>query len=301
MNGSILVIGSANTDFVITTQRFPKPGETVLGERFLLNPGGKGANQAVAAARLGGRVTFIAKLGTDLFGEQSRAQFLREGLDTTYLVTTPDQASGVALITVDAHGENSIVVAPGANGTLSAAEVASARQPFADCALVLLQLEIPLPTVVAAAQVATDLGKRVILNPAPARPLPNELLPHLFLLTPNKTEAETLTGIAITDAHSLAAAAQALLAKGVQHVVITLGGDGAYLCSPAGAQHLPAVRTQPVDTTAAGDVFNGALAVALAEEQALPAAVAFANQAAAISVTRLGAQASAPYRHELGP
>ena len=301
MNRNILVIGSANTDLVITTKYFPRPGETVLGQQFLLNPGGKGANQAVAAARLGGQVTFITKFGTDLFGEQGRAQLQREGIATSYLLTDPDHPSGVALITVDAHGETSIVVAPGANGTLSAEDLAGADQPFAECGLVLLQLEIPLPTVVAAAHVATGLGKRIILNPAPAQALPDELLRQLFLLTPNETEAEALTGIAITDTSSREAAALALLAKGVQNVVITLGGEGAYLRTPAGAQLLPTVRTQPLDTTAAGDVFNGALAVALAEGEALPAAVAFANRAAAISVTRLGAQASAPYRHELGP
>ncbi|SFQ81007.1 ribokinase [Hymenobacter arizonensis] len=299
MNRNILVIGSANTDMVITTKYFPRPGETVMGEQFLINPGGKGANQAVGAARLGGQVTFITKFGTDLFGEQGRAQLLREGIATDYVLSDPDQPSGVALITVDEHGENSIVVAPGANGTLSAADVTGADQPFAECELVLMQLEIPLPTVVAAALLATKLGKRIILNPAPAQALPDELLRALFLITPNESEAEILTGIAIIDADSLEAAAQALLAKGVKNVVITLGAEGAYLRTPAGAQHLPAVRTQPVDTTAAGDVFNGALAVALAEGQELLAAVAFANQAAAISVTRLGAQASAPYRHEL--
>jgi ribokinase len=191
------------------------------------------------------------------------------------------------------------VVAAGANGTLSAADLADAHQPFVDCALVLMQLEIPLPTVQAAARTAAGLGKRIILNPAPAQAMPDELLQELYLITPNESEAEVLTGIAITDANSLEAAAQALLAKGVQNVVITLGGKGAYLRTSAEAQHLPTVRTQPVDTTAAGDVFNGALAVALAEGAALPTAVAFANQAAAISVTRLGAQASAPYRHEL--
>jgi ribokinase len=299
MNRSVLVIGSANTDLVITTKYFPRPGETVLGEQFLLNPGGKGANQAVAAARLGGQVTFNTKFGTDLFGEQGRTQLLREGIATGYILSDPDQPSGVALITVDKHGENSIVVAPGANATLSAADLAGAHEPFADCALVLMQLEIPLPTVVAAAGVAVGLGKRIILNPAPAQPLPDELLGQLFLITPNETEAEILTGIAVIDAASREEAAQALLAKGVQNVVITLGGDGAYLRTPAVGWHLPTVRTQPLDTTAAGDVFNGALAVALAEGEELPTAVAFANQAAAISVTRLGAQASAPYRREL--
>ncbi|MFD1875596.1 ribokinase [Hymenobacter bucti] len=299
MNRPILVIGSANTDMVITTKYFPRPGETVLGEQFLINPGGKGANQAVAAARLGGQVTFITKFGADLFGDQGRAQLLREGIVTNYILSDPDHPSGVALITVDEHGENSIVVAPGANATLSPADLDSANQPFAECALVLMQLEIPLPTVLAAARMATTLQRRIILNPAPAQALPDELLRQLFLITPNESEAEILTGIAITDAMSLEAAAQALLAKGVQNVVITLGGEGAYLRTTAGGQHLPAVRTQPVDTTAAGDVFNGALAVALTEGDDLAAAVAFANQAAAISVTRLGAQASAPYREEL--
>ncbi|WP_046243337.1 ribokinase [Hymenobacter terrenus] len=301
MSSNILVIGSTNTDMVIKTKLFPRPGETVLGEQFMMNPGGKGANQAVAAARLGGQVTFITKLGNDLFGQQGRQQFQQEGLVADYILTDPDHPSGVALITVDAHGENNIVVAAGANGALTAADIERATPAFDGCDVVLMQLEVPLPTVVAAARQAAGQGKRIILNPAPAQPLPDELLQGLFLITPNESEAETLTGIAITDDESLEAAARVLLEKGVENVVITLGAEGAYLYTSAGAQRLPTVRTQPVDTTAAGDVFNGALAVALAEGAPLAAAVAFANQAAAISVTRLGAQASAPYRRELAP
>lgn len=299
MSHNVLVVGSTNTDMVIKTDRFPQPGETVLGGRFLMNPGGKGANQAVAAARLGGQVTFVTKLGDDLFGQQARQHFQREGIGADYLLADPGNPSGVALITVDAAGENSIVVAPGANGALSPEDLARAAPAFAHCAVVLLQLEVPLATVAAAAALATTQGKRVILNPAPAAPLPDALLRQLFLLTPNRTEAGALTGIQITDEASMQAAARFLRAKGVANVVITLGGEGAYLCTETGARLLPTARVRAVDTTAAGDVFNGALAVAVAENMPLEPAVEFANQAAAISVTRMGAQASAPYRQEL--
>ena len=299
MNNKILVIGSANTDMVIKTNHFPLPGETVLGGRFIMNPGGKGANQAIAATRLGSQVTFITKLGNDIFGQQALQQFLKEGVNANYVVTDPDNPSGVALITVDEKGENTIVVAPGSNGTLNHEDVEKAEEAFKEAEIILLQLEIPLPTVVFAAELATRYQKKVILNPAPAAPLPEELYPHLFMITPNRSEAEALSGVQIKDLASAEKAAEKIHQKGVRNVVITLGTQGALAYTGTDAKLLPAPKVMAVDTTAAGDVFNGALAVGISEGMPLPAAVEFANQAAAISVTRMGAQASAPYRKEL--
>jgi len=299
MNQKILVIGSANTDMVIKTKHFPLPGETVLGGKFMMNPGGKGANQAISAARLGGQVTFITKIGNDIFGRQALQQFLKEGVDADYVISDPDNPSGVALITVDEKGENTIVVAPGANGTLHPEDVAKAEVVFKEAAIVLMQLEIPIATVQFAANLAARYGKKVILNPAPAAPLPEELYRNVTLITPNRSEAEALSGVAIKDLTTAEQAAQKLRAKGVAHVVITLGTEGAFVYDGSMAKLIPATPVVAVDTTAAGDVFNGALAVALSENLALDKAVEFANQAAAISVTRMGAQASAPFRKEL--
>jgi ribokinase len=299
MTGSIVVVGSTNTDMVIKTNRFPQPGETLLGGEFFLNPGGKGANQAVAAARLGGQVTFVAKVGMDLFGQQAREQFQNEGIATDYVSTDPTQPSGVALITVDGQGENTIVVASGANGTLSTQDLAQAQPAIYEAEVLLLQLESPMATVSAAARMGAGAGARVILNPAPAAPLPDDLFPTLFLITPNRSETEALTGVKIQSLGDAEAAARQLQKKGVANVVITMGSEGAYLLEGETGTHVPAHPVTPLDSTAAGDVFNGALAVGLAEGLELEQAVRFAGQAAAISVTRLGAQASAPYRHEV--
>lgn len=296
----ICVIGSSNTDMVVQAAKLPAPGETVIGGTFLMNPGGKGANQAVAAARLGGAVTFVARVGSDVFGQQALAQFGREGIRTEFVLTDPEQPSGVALIGVDARGENSIVVAPGANAHLDEAQVGAALAGLDAPALVLLQLEIPLATVEAAARWSAEKGLRVILNPGPARPLPADLLRRVFLITPNETEAELLTGIRVTDVPTAERAAERLRALGVPNVVITLGAKGAYLSTDAENRLVPAPPVTATDTTAAGDCFNGALAVALSEEMPLSDAVAFACRAAAISVTRLGAQASMPQRREVG-
>lgn len=297
---SIAVIGSSNTDMVVKTGRFPRPGETIIGGTFFLFPGGKGANQAVAAARMGGQVTFIGKVGDDLFGRQAAEGFRQEGIDVDFLAVDAKAASGVALITVDASGENQIVVAPGANDALSPHDIQRADAALASAGIVLLQLEIPIATVAYAVERATRLGKKVILNPAPARPLPDDLLSALFLITPNETEAELLTGIAVTDDASARRAADALLGKGVQHVIITLGARGAFYCGGGQSFLLTPEKVDPVDTTAAGDVFNGALAVGLAEGLDWGPAITLANRAAAISVTRMGAQASAPFRFEVG-
>lgn len=295
----ILVIGSSNTDMVIKTKKLPAPGETILGGTFLLNPGGKGANQAVAAARLGGKVTLIAKRGNDLFGNQAIGIFMREGIDTQYIVKDPELPSGVALITVDPDGENSIVVASGANGNLLPEDIPEKIFGSGKFGILLLQLEIPLSTVEYSAKMASENGIKVILNPAPAQPLSDNLLGNIWLLTPNEVEAEALTGISIEDVSSADMAASKLLERGVKNVIITLGETGFYIKSEYYTGMVPGIKVKVVDTTAAGDVLNGALAVALAEGEGLKDAADFANRAAAKSVTRLGAQASAPYRNEV--
>jgi len=295
----ILVIGSSNTDMVIKTEKLPAPGETILGGTFLMNPGGKGANQAVAAARLGGETTFIAKRGNDLFGNQMIGLLKKEGIDTKYIVKDPDLPSGIALITVDSEGENNIVVAPGSNSSLVAEDIPAELLSSGKYAILLLQLEVPLMTVEYAALTAAEHGIKVILNPAPAAKLHDYLLRHIWLITPDETEAEIITGIKVRDLATADTAATWLLKKGVKNVIITMGAAGAFLKTDTVTEMFPGIKVNAVDTTAAGDVFNGALAVAVAEGKNLEKAVEFANKAAAICVTRLGAQASAPYRKEV--
>jgi ribokinase len=296
----IVIVGSSGTDMIIKLERIPRPGETLLGGEFHITGGGKGANQAVSAARAGGKVAFVARLGQDDFGDQAKAAFAREGINVEHISRDRKVSTGVALIFVDQHGENSIGVAPGANGRLSPADLKKARKVFAGASVMVVQLEIPLDTVQIAAVLAAKSGARVILNPAPARALPDELLCHVSILTPNETEAELLTGIKVDSDSSAAKAASVLRARGVQTVILTLGARGALVASSdASPQLVPGFKVKAVDTTGAGDVFNGALAVALAEEQPLLDAVRFANAAAAISVTRLGAQPSAPSRREI--
>jgi ribokinase len=295
----ILVIGSSNTDMVIKTDKVPGPGETVLGGKFLMNPGGKGANQAVAAIRLGGKVTFITKRGNDLFGNQTVGLLMREGIDTEYIVKDLKFPSGVALITVDSKGENSIVVAPGANGNLQPEDLPLHLFDNGRYEILLLQLEIPMKTVEYSAESAYKNGIKVILNPAPAQTLSPELIHNSWLLTPNEIEAEAITGICINDTDTADKAAAKLCEMGAKNVIITLGKDGAYLKSESCTGLIPGMKVETIDTTAAGDVFNGAVAVAIAEGKTLREAVIFANHAAAISVTKLGAQTSAPFRSEL--
>jgi ribokinase len=295
----IIVIGSSNTDMVIKTQKLPVPGETILGGTFLMNPGGKGANQAVAAARLGGKVTFITKRGNDLFGNQAVGLLMREGIDTQYIIKDNDLPSGVALITVDSAGENSIVVAPGSNGNLNQEDIPSSVFGSGNYDILLLQLEIPISTVEYSAVTAMQNNTKVILNPAPACQLPDNLLKHTWLITPNETEAEIISGVKITDISSAESAAVIIRKRGVKNVIITLGETGAYVKSDEFTGLVPGIKVTPVDTTAAGDVFNGALAVAISEGKGLKDAVTFANKAASISVTRMGAQASVPYRNEI--
>ena len=295
----IVVLGSSNTDPVVRPGRMPLPGETLLGEQFMMTAGGKGANQAVAVARLGDGVTFIAKVGRDMFGDSSVAGYKKEGIDTRTVLRDDTAPSGIAVITVDAQAENSIVVVPGANNNLSKADVDALRRDIESAQFLLMQLETPVEVVAHAAAMARKAGVKVILNPAPAAELPAELLDGLYIITPNRTEGQMLTGIEICDWESAEQAAQSLVGKGVQNVVITLGSQGALVCDGKNFERIPARKVKAVDTTAAGDTFNGAMCVALSEGASLSDAVRFASRASAIAVTRLGAQASIPYRKEL--
>ncbi len=295
----ILVIGSSNTDMVICTGHLPLPGETVIGGTFFMNPGGKGANQAVTVARLGGRVSFICKTGSDIFGHQANQLFNEEGIDTSYVFSDTKNPSGVALITVDTDAENCIVVAPGANAHLTPNDLKRSAEAVEAADIILLQLEIPMQTVEAAARMAYRLGKKVVLNPAPASKLSAGLLETLYAITPNETEAEAISGIRITDERTAEEAARKIASMGVCNVIITLGAKGALVCDGAPCDSVPAERSPAVVSTAAGDVFNGALVVALSEGRTLPEAVRFACKASAISVTRVGAQNSVPYRTEV--
>jgi ribokinase len=299
MKQKILIVGSSNTDMVIKADHLPAPGETILGGTFLMTPGGKGANSAVAAARLGADVIFICKTGDDLFGRQSVQLFQQEGIDTSYILSDSDAPSGVALITVDRNAENCIVVASGANATLSVADLAKAEKVIGDAALVLMQLEIPIATVEYVTAIAFAKGITVILNPAPACGLQDDLLRQVKIITPNKTEAEMLTGIRVTDIVSAKKAASVLSSKGVETVIITLGNEGALVLTNNVFTHVAAMPVEAIDSTAAGDVFNGALAVALSQGYNIIAATEFACIASAISVTRLGAQSSVPYIQEV--
>lgn len=299
MEQKIVVVGSCNTDMVISLERLPLPGETLLGGQFLMNPGGKGANQAVAAARLGGSVTLVAKVGADPFGSRAVEQYAADGINVRYVTTDPSQLSGVALIMVDSQGENCIAVASGANAHLTAKDVDHAKQAIASAHIVLMQLEIPLATVEYVAHIAKQAGKLVVLNPAPAHPLPESLLRNLYLLIANESEAEQLSGLPVTDMDSVARAADALCAKGVANVVITLGSRGAFIKEHGCYHQVPGQHVKAVDATAAGDTFCGAVCVALAEGKSLIEAVRFANRCAAITVTRMGAQSSLPYRSEV--
>lgn len=297
--GKIVVIGSSNTDLTVRTARIPQPGETVVGSDFLTNAGGKGANQAVAAARLGGDVTFIASVGDDRFGHDAVCHYAKEGIDTRFIALHQNVASGVALISVDAAAENCIVVAPGANSLLTPVDVDAAEEHIAAARITLLQLEIPMNTVLRASEIAEKHGVPIILNPAPATPLPDELLRRLNLITPNRSETELLTGRKIVDMGDAAAAVEIFRRRGVRNVIITMGAQGAFVADERDEYVIPAHHVEAVDTTAAGDVFNGALAVALAEGRRLAEAAEFAAAASAISVTRFGAQCSIPYRREL--
>ena len=295
----IFVVGSANTDMVVRVPGLPRPGETVLGGTFFTARGGKGANQAVAAARAGASVALIACLGDDALGEDTLAALATEGIDVNGVRRMTGTPSGVALILVDERGENSIAVAPGANALLAPEHVAPCAELLSPKDVLLVQLETPLHSVLAAVQTASRAGARVILNPAPARDLPDELLALVSVVTPNESEAARLAGVPVGAEHGLENAATVLLQRGVGAVVITLGAAGAYVATMDLRETIPGYRVEARDSTGAGDVFNGALAVALAEQMSLADAVGFANAAAAISVTRDGAQPAAPHRAQI--
>lgn len=295
----IVVVGSSNTDMVIKLGRLPGPGETIIGGDFIMAAGGKGANQAVAAARLGGEVTFVARVGADIFGKQAIQNFQEEGINTDFIVEDQEHPSGMALIFVDQKGENSIAVASGANGRLSEQDVATARVKLEDAEVLLLQLETPLETVRYAASMAAEKGVQVILNPAPARELDDALLSNITVLTPNESEAELLTGVKVEDEESAKAAAQNLRERGVANVIITLGAQGSLMVTGTQVVMVPTKEVQAVDTTAAGDAFNGALAYAIAVGKSLEEAARFANLVGAFSATRMGAQPSMPTPEEV--
>ncbi len=298
----IVVVGSSNADMVVKSERIPAPGETVVGGTFAMVPGGKGANQAVAAARAGGDVVFIARVGNDVFGASAVEGYEREGIDVSWIRRDEKLATGVALILVDAQGENLISVASGANFALSPADVDAAADVIRSAQGVVVQLETPLETVLRVAEIAAEAGVPLLLDPAPApsEPLPAELLKNVAVIKPNESEATRLTGIEVVDDATARAAAEKLLELGVSTAIVTLGASGSFVATSDGVREkVPALRVDAVDATAAGDSYSGALAVALAEGQALTDAVAFASKAASLSVQKFGAQPSLPTREEI--
>ena len=287
-------------DLVVKSPRIPAVGETILGEDFIMTPGGKGANQAVAAAKLGAEVYFIAKLGDDVFAEQSLNNFRKEAVNTKYVTQTKEAPSGVALITVDDAGNNVIVVAPGANQKLSPEDVKEAESDISSSGALVAQLEVPLKTVEFAAQLANDSGVPFILDPAPAQKLSPALLKMVDVLTPNETEAQILTGIKVTsNRDSARMASENLLECGVKAVILTMGAKGFLLATNDRTELVPAIKADAVDATAAGDAFTGSLAFGLAAGQKLFEAALFANYVAALSVTKMGAQSSMPTAGEV--
>ncbi|MFH0227242.1 ribokinase [Vibrio furnissii] len=295
----LVVLGSVNVDHVLQVPSFPRPGETLHGRNYQVIPGGKGANQAVAAARLNADIGFIACVGDDSFGINIRESFKLDGMNIRGVKMQPNCPTGIAMIQVSDSGENSICISAEANAKLTAEAIEPDLQHIRDAKYLLMQLETPLDGIVKAAQVAKEARTNVILNPAPARELPDALLSCVDVITPNETEAEVLTGITVTDDASAQLAADALHGKGIEIVMITLGAKGVWLSQNGRGTLIPGFRVQATDTTAAGDTFNGALVTGLLEEMPLESAIKFAHAAAAISVTRFGAQTSIPNREEV--
>jgi len=297
-NTKILIIGSSNTDMTVKTDKLPKPGETLLGGVFALGAGGKGANQAVAARRLGGDVTLICKVGNDLFGQNSVKHYEEEGLDVSNVLIS-DKPSGVALITVDADAENSIVVAPGANMDFTDEDVKKISKAVKECGILLLQLEIPIDTVLKVAKMGYEAGAMVVINPAPAAKLPEEIFKYISLFIPNETELTTFSGIEVSDEQTAISAAKAMNAKGVGKVIVTMGSKGSLLWDGKESRTIKAHKVKAVDTTAAGDTYCGALCVALSEGKTLYEAIEFATSASSLTVQKMGAQDSIPYRKDI--
>ena len=297
----LVVIGSSNMDLVVSTEHFPLPGQTVMGKKFMTNFGGKGANQAVAASLLGGDVTFICKVGNDNYGREMIEKFQKDGIDTQYVTATDQAATGIAVITVDANGENTIVVASGANGLLASEDIRNAEPAISQADVLLMQLETPIEPLCTAAQMAHEKGKYVILNPAPApkAPLPSDLLRHIDLIIPNETEATSITGVEISDLQSAERAMKALKELGAKDAMITLGEKGVLAHEDGKVKLFPACKVQAIDTTAAGDTFCGALSVAICQGLEMKKAIAFANKAAAYTVQHEGAQCAMPHLNDL--
>ena len=295
----IIVVGSINTDLVVGANKLPKPGETLIGHKFFMNSGGKGGNQAVSAARMGGKVSMVANLGADVFGDSAIAKLQHEGINCEGISRDNDSPSGVAIINIDDKGENQIVVAPGANANLSIDLVSAALERISPSSIVLLQLEIPIESVTRAVEVCKQKGCRIMLDPAPAQALPESVYKGTYLLTPNKNEAELLSGISISDRDSLTSAAEKLLRSGVANVAITLGSQGVFLASGESKQFFEARSVSAVDTTAAGDCFSGAVAARLSQGYSLVEGLKFGILASSICVTRHGAQEAMPYINEV--
>ena len=277
----------------IKSDNLPLPGQTILGGRFVMGPGGKGANQAVAAKRLGGNVEFICKVGHDIFGKNAADGYKKEGIDISHILYSTEP-SGVALILVDKTGENVISVAPGANGDLSVEDIESIANVIKEADYLILQLEIPTDAVIRAAKIAHEAGVYVILNPAPACKLPNELFQYISLITPNQTETELMTGVKLINEQSFITAVENFNRMGVKDVIITLGSKGSLVCYDGKNEFVPAIKVDAVDATAAGDTFCGAVCVALSQGKNLKEAAVFATKAASLTVQKMGAQDSIP-------
>ncbi|WP_312559929.1 ribokinase [Atlantibacter hermannii] len=297
--GKLVVLGSINADHILNLESFPKPGETLTGSHYQVAFGGKGANQAVAAGRSGADIAFIACVGDDDTGRRVCTQLASDKIDITPVATIADESTGVALIFVNAEGENVIGISAGANSALTPERVNAQHDLIAQASALLMQLESPVESVLAAAKIAKQNNTSVILNPAPARTLSDELLGLVDIITPNETEAEKLTGVKVESDDDAAQAAQRLHDKGINTVIITLGSRGVWASRDGKGQRVPSFKVEAVDTIAAGDTFNGALVTALLEGKALSDAIRFAHAAAAIAVTRRGAQPSVPWRHEI--
>ena len=296
---NIVVIGSSNVDMIIRGDRIPKPGETIIGGKFYKAAGGKGANQAVAAARAGGRVTFLSRVGNDVFGQEAIQGYRNDKINVNYVKVDQTESTGIALILVDSKGENCISVASGANMKLDKSDIKDANVELDNADVVLMQLETPIETIEYIIKSLKNKQVKTILNPAPALKISDDLLAHLTIITPNETEVELLTGVTVNDEKDALKASKILLDKGVKNVIITMGKKGAFLHSELGSILIPSFEVNALDTTAAGDTFNGAFAVAVAEGKALEDAVKYANAAAAISVTKMGAQPSIPLKNEI--